>query len=114
MYENNSIRIFPKVNIEKVGSMKTVESVSLSYQDEKSDKVYHLQLNEESADAVTTAPPTYRVDFQFGRRGSTLNTGTKVQGMTLELAKKAYDKIKDEKVKKGYQIDRTRGVTAGE
>jgi len=76
--------------------MKTIESVSLSYQDEKSDKVYQLQLNEEATDS-------YRVDFQFGRRGSTLNTGTKVQGVALADAQKAYNKIKAEKMKKGYQ-----------
>ena len=67
----------------------------MAYQDDKSDKVYLLQLNEESG--------TYRVDFQFGRRGSTLNTGTKVQDVDLATAQKAYNKIKAEKVKKGYQ-----------
>ncbi|MCI0718302.1 MAG: hypothetical protein L0338_04920, partial [Acidobacteria bacterium] len=45
------------------------ENVSLHYQDERSDKVYHIQVEQKGKG--------YVVNFQFGRRGSTLQTGSK-------------------------------------
>ena len=45
------------------------EKISLYYQSGNSDKVYHVQLEESDG--------LYVVNFQYGRRGSTLNTGTK-------------------------------------
>ena len=45
------------------------ESISLSYKDARSDKVYHAQLR--------AAGDGFTVDFQYGRRGGTLAAGTK-------------------------------------
>ena len=78
-----------------------VESVGLAFQEGSSDKVYFLQLVEESG--------KYRVDFQYGRRGSTLNTGTKIADVDLATAQKAYNKVKDEKTGKGYQVTMSAG-----
>jgi bifunctional non-homologous end joining protein LigD len=47
----------------------TKESIALCYRDGRSDKVYQAQL--ERAEAG------YVVNFQFGRRGSSLQSGTK-------------------------------------
>lgn len=71
-----------------------VESIDLYFKEGTSDKEYHLQLVDLAA--------TYAVDFQYGRRGSTLKTGRKIELHTLEQAKEVYDAVKDEKLGKGY------------
>jgi predicted DNA-binding WGR domain protein len=45
-------------------------AISLYFREGSSDKVYHAQIAPESNDL-------YSVNFQYGRRGSTLQTGTK-------------------------------------
>ncbi len=71
------------------------QRISLYYQDARSDKEYHAQLEAEGAGFV--------VRFQYGRRGGTLTTGTKTPApVAYEVAKKAYDAIVKEKVGKGY------------
>ena len=73
------------------------ENVSLHYQDDRSDKVYHLQ--------VEQAKGGYVVNFQFGRRGSTLQTGSKTpKPVTLDEALKIQARILREKLGKGYQV----------
>lgn len=74
--------------------MKTIESIDLYFQEGGSDKEYHLQLVDLSG--------SYGVDFQYGRRGSTLNTGRKIETPAIDQAKKTYDKVKIEKMSKGY------------
>jgi bifunctional non-homologous end joining protein LigD len=49
--------------------LETKESTHLHYRDLRSDKVYHVQLDR--------ADGGYVVNFQFGRRGSSLQSGTK-------------------------------------
>jgi len=62
-----------------------------------SDKEYHLQ-HVESGNL-------YLVNFQFGRRGSTLQSGSKTPSpLTYDKAKKLYDKILNEKTAKGYEV----------
>jgi len=71
------------------------EKISLYYQSGNSDKVYHVQLEESDG--------LYVVNFQYGRRGSTLNTGTKTGvAVSYDSAKIIYDKVVSEKLAKGY------------
>lgn len=82
---------------------KIIESIDLAFQEGSSNKEYHLQLIEDGK--------TYRVDFQYGRIGSTLNTGTKIADVDLAAAQKAYNKVKGEKTGKGYQVTTGSGTS---
>jgi bifunctional non-homologous end joining protein LigD len=71
------------------------QSISLYYREGSSDKVYHVQL-EQVADGFV-------VNFQFGRRGSTLQAGTKTPVSVGRVqAEKIYSKLVAEKKGKGY------------
>lgn len=71
------------------------QSVTLYFKQGGSDKVYHATL--EAKDGG------YVVNFAYGRRDSTLTTGTKTsQPAKYETAKKVYDKLVKEKQAKGY------------
>lgn len=73
------------------------KSVSLYYRNGSSDKEYHAYL---------TASPDgdgYIVTFQYGRRGSTLTTGTKTQNpVAYDKAVAIFDKLVASKTSKGY------------
>ena len=78
-----------------MASQPTSENITLYYRQGSSDKVYQTGI-EQSGDG-------YLVNFAFGRRGSTLTTGTKTaKPVSLEQAKKIYDKLVSEKTAKGY------------
>lgn len=82
------------------------EQISLAFQGNGSDKVYHVQLVEKDADS-------FQVDFQYGRRGSTLTTGSKTSSPIDETsARKVYEKLVKEKTGKGYQVVITSGNTS--
>lgn len=71
------------------------ENITLYFRNAGSDKVYQAVLKEENGG--------YVVEFAFGRRGSTLQSGTKTQSpIEYEKAKKIYDKLIAEKTSKGY------------
>lgn len=71
------------------------ESITLYYRAGSSDKIYQA--------AVDERPGGYVVNFAFGRRGSTLQTGTKTfTPVSFDEAKKIYDKLVREKTAKGY------------
>ena len=71
------------------------EQISLYYREGSSDKVYHANLDPKGDGWI--------VNFAFGRRGSTLQTGTKTsEPVAYDKAKKIYDKIVAEKMAKGY------------
>ena len=71
------------------------EQISLYYREGSSDKVYHANLDPKGNGWI--------VNFAFGRRGSTLQTGTKTsEPLAYDKAKKIYDKIVAEKMAKGY------------
>ena len=78
-------------------------AISLYFREGSSDKVYHAQIAPESNDL-------YSVNFQYGRRGSTLQTGTKTAApVALAQARKIFDKLLAEKRAKGY-IEEESGV----
>lgn len=76
-------------------STSSLQSISLYYREGSSDKVYHVQLREAEGGFV--------VDFQYGRRGSSLQAGTKTSSpVSRSQAEKVYAKLVAEKQSKGY------------
>jgi bifunctional non-homologous end joining protein LigD len=72
------------------------ETISLYYRSGSSDKVYHVQL-------VPAEGGLFKVEFQYGRRGSTLQSGTKTSlPVSYDRARSIYDKLVAEKKGKGY------------
>ena len=75
---------------------KTIESVTLYYRSGSSDKVYRASIEPAGDDK-------FHVAFAYGRRGSTLKTGTKTPGpVPYEKARAIYDKLVKSKTAKGY------------
>jgi bifunctional non-homologous end joining protein LigD len=87
-----------RIELEEEETMKNAppsQSISLHYREGNSDKVYHVQLVEVEGG--------YVVNFQYGRRGSTLQTGTKTAiPVTRYEAEKTFAKLVAEKKAKGY------------
>ena len=76
----------------------TITSISLHCCEGSSDKVYQA--------AIEPKNDGYIVTFAYGRRGNTLNTGTKTDApLPLETATKVYNKLVVSKLAKGYQPD---------
>jgi bifunctional non-homologous end joining protein LigD len=74
------------------------ENISLYYREGGSDKVYLIALEED--------PKGWLVNFQYGRRGSSLVTGSKTaKPVSYTKAKQLYDKLIMEKTGKGYTED---------
>jgi bifunctional non-homologous end joining protein LigD len=72
--------------------MKTAD---LYFRQGSSDKEYHVQLEPKGTGWV--------VNFQYGRRGSSLSTGTKTQTPVSEVeAQRIFDRLMAEKKAKGY------------
>ena len=73
----------------------TSDRVTLYFREGSSDKVYQA--------AIEPSGPGFVVNFAFGRRGATLQTGSKTAGpVDYTAAKKIYDKLVREKTAKGY------------
>jgi len=71
------------------------ERITLYYREGSSDKVYQAAIEPEGE--------LFVVNFAFGRRGSTLSTGTKTSSpVDYATAKRTYDKLVREKQAKGY------------
>jgi bifunctional non-homologous end joining protein LigD len=71
------------------------KSITLYFHEGSSDKVYQAGIEPKGAGFV--------VNFAFGRRGTTLQTGTKTaKPVDYEAAVKVYDKLVREKMAKGY------------
>jgi bifunctional non-homologous end joining protein LigD len=86
---------------------ETVRQASLFYKGGGSDKVYHAWLRRSDEDEAK-----FVVDFAFGRRGSTLNTGAKTINPVPETkAETIFDALVRSKLEKGYQY---LGTTAPE
>lgn len=75
------------------------ESADLFYCEGRSDKTYSIQLQESEAG--------WAVTVQYGRRGSTQQADTKIEGSEYETAKRIFDKTLREKLSKGYQLGGT-------
>src|SRR5437762_2932708 len=76
-------------------STATTESITLYYREGTSDKVYQA--------SIEPSGELFVVNFAFGRRGSTLSTGTKTMSpVDYATAKTIYDKLVREKTGKGY------------
>ncbi|NBU11625.1 MAG: WGR domain-containing protein [Proteobacteria bacterium] len=76
-------------------TIEELKSTSLYYREGSSDKVYHVRL-EAKGDG-------YVVNIAFGRRGSTLSTGTKTSApVHYDAALMAFEKVVKEKKAKGY------------
>lgn len=74
------------------------EQVFLYYKSDGSDKVYSASIEEAPGDLFV-------VNFAYGRRGSTMTTGTKTQTpLPYAAAKKAYDSAIKSKTAKGYTV----------
>jgi bifunctional non-homologous end joining protein LigD len=76
--------------------MNTIKSIELFYQEGSSDKVYNAAIVEED-------DGSYTVQVEWGRRGSSLNRGTKAVKVTLEKAEQAYERVVRQKTGKGYE-----------
>jgi predicted DNA-binding WGR domain protein len=72
------------------------EYAQLVYREGTSDKVYNLNL-------ATDETGNWFVAAEYGRRGGNLREETKCEAETYETAKKLYDKVLNEKLKKGYR-----------
>lgn len=73
----------------------TVKTITLYYTDERSDKVYQASIDPDG--------DGYRVNFAYGKRNSTLTTGTKTTSpVALPAAEKIFTKLVNEKQAKGY------------
>ena len=71
------------------------ERITLYYREGSSDKVYQASIEPQGE--------LFVVNFAYGRRGSTMNTGTKTQTpVDYDSAKNIYDKLVQGKKAKGY------------
>ncbi|KON78461.1 WGR domain-containing protein [Leptospira kirschneri] len=84
-------------NLETSPSENSTElnKISLYYQGDGSDKVYHVNIDPEG--------DGYLVHFAFGRRGSSLQTGSKTsKPVSYEAAQKIMRQLVNSKMAKGY------------
>ena len=71
------------------------ERITLYYREGSSDKIYQA--------AIESSGQMFVVNFAYGRRGTTLQTGSKTsEPVDYATAKKIYDKLVSEKKAKGY------------
>lgn len=77
--------------------MRLVSQTKLHFREGNSDKIYEVDLCETGG--------KFLVNFRYGRRGAELKEGTKTtQAVDLEQAEKIFQKLVDEKKRKGYHI----------
>ena len=78
-----------------MNTLTELPNTTLYYREGSSDKVYQCQ--------IEPAGERFVVNFCYGRRGSTLNTGTKTNvPVDYDSAQRIYDKLIKEKRAKGY------------
>jgi bifunctional non-homologous end joining protein LigD len=72
-----------------------LENIMLYYREGNSDKIYQC--------SIEAAGGRFVVNFAYGRRGSTMNTGTKTNvPVDYDSAKRIFNKLVKEKMAKGY------------
>jgi len=87
-------RLLP-INMKGKEMAKTTDSTSLYFTAGSSDKEYHASIEPRDDGFIVTVA--------YGRRGSTLQAGTKTPTpVDYATAKKTYDKVVNEKLAKGY------------
>src|SRR5690606_13063527 len=85
----------PKQQNENMNTLMETDEISLHYRKGASDKVYQVRIEPKDAGFV--------VRFAFGRRGTTLNTGTKTPvPVDYAEARKIFEKLIRAKLAKGY------------
>ena len=78
-------------------TMQQPKQTTLYYREGSSDKVYHVSLEQNGS------PGHFLVCFAFGRRGSTLQTGTKTTApVDYDTALRTYNQLVASKLAKGY------------
>lgn len=81
-----------------------VRSESLYFKEGTSDKEYHIQITQVHPAVSEYLVTEYLVNFQYGRRGNTLKSGSKTEApVTLGEAEAIYDLVVREKIAKGYR-----------
>ena len=77
----------------------TQQSADLYFREGSSDKVYHVQLKAHGEEDL------YSVYFQYGRRGSSLNSGVKNSSpLDFDSAVKVFNSLVKSKTSKGYLV----------
>ena len=85
---------------------ETLKTIRLTFTEGPSDKEYNAQIVKDGEG--------YLVNFQYGRRNGTLQTGSKTAlPVSLEDAEKIYNKLVKEKTSKGYEPDGVSSSTYG-
>lgn len=85
--------------------MKLVRRTNLQFKEGNSDKVYEVDL--------CASGDKFLVNFRYGRRGAELKEGTKTDSpIALPDAEKIFQKLVDEKKRKGYHVINETGETA--
>lgn len=74
-----------------------IKSAFLHFQQGTSDKVYNVEIIQNSVDS-------YNVRIGYGRRGNTLNISNKVSDVSLIQAESVFTKQVNEKIRKGYLL----------
>lgn len=75
--------------------MSAIKSVQLFFQEGSSDKVYNAEIVKDG--------DAYTVRCAWGRRGSTLNQGSKAVKVSLDAATRKFESLVREKRSKGYE-----------
>lgn len=82
--------------------MKIIRDITLGYTEGTSDKVYNIKLFENETIAT---PNRFYVACLYGRRGKGLKEVVKASGVSLVTANAEFDKVFNEKWKKGYRSE---------
>lgn len=82
--------------------MQLIQRTTLLYQDEKSDKVYEVDLLQVGTGSDIT--PLYVVNFRYGKRGKNLREGSETDNAVVETeARRVFDRLVASKTRKGYR-----------
>lgn len=83
------------------GPVKLIQRITLGFKSGSSDKVYIVELHQAGNNR-------FLVNFEYGRRGQALQTGTKTSSPVSERqARSIFDRLVDEKKRKGYTETRS-------
>jgi bifunctional non-homologous end joining protein LigD len=91
--------------------MATFDCVNLFYQNDGSDKEYHIQIVSDQLQDGTTV---FKVNTTWGRRGSALTPGNLGLFNAIDKARKVFNKKQGEQRGKGYQTPEELGTTMSE